>query len=255
MVSDVAGHSKWANRKHRKERQDAKKGNVFSKMAREIIVAARQGGANPETNARLRLAVEKAKDMRVPMDNIERAIQRGAGAGDEANLEEIVYEGYGPGGVAIMLEIVTDNRNRTAGEVRHIFAKHGGNLGESGCVAWMFERKGMIALDAEANKLDEEKATELALEAGAEDVKAEDGAFSLVTSPDDFEAALNVVRARGVKVDSAELTMVPRTEVRVEGEEARRLMRLLDALDDHDDVQEVHANYEMDEAEMAELGA
>lgn len=251
----VAGHSKWANRKHRKERQDAKKGKVFSKMAREIIIAARQGGGNPETNARLRLAVDKAKAMRVPMENIERAIQRGAGGGDEAALEELIYEGYGPGGVAVLLEIMTDNRNRTAGEIRHLFAKHGGNLGESGCVAWMFERKGLLSADAGENALDEDRAMEIALEAGAEDVKEEDGIFSIYTSPEDFEAVKRAVEARGVKLENAELTYVPKTEVRVEGKDAQQLLRLLDALEDHDDVQDVHANFLMDDAEMAEVGA
>lgn len=251
----VAGHSKWANRKHRKERQDAKKGKVFSKMAREIIIAARQGGGNPDTNARLRLAVDKAKAMRVPMENIERAIQRGAGGGDEAALEELIYEGYGPGGVAVLLEIMTDNRNRTAGEIRHLFAKHGGNLGESGCVAWMFERKGLLSADAGENGLDEDRAMEIALEAGAEDVKEEDGIFSIYTSPEDFEAVKRAVEARGVKLENAELTYVPKTEVRVEGKEAQQLLRLLDALEDHDDVQDVHANFLMDDAEMAEVGA
>ncbi len=251
----MAGHSKWANRKHRKERQDAKKGKIFSKMAREIIIAARQGGGNPETNARLRLAVDKAKAMRVPMENIERAIQRGAGGGDEANLEEMIYEGYGPGGVAILLEIMTDNRNRTAGEIRHLFSKHGGNLGETGCVAWMFERKGLLSADAQENRLDEERAMEIALEAGAEDVKEEDGIFSIYTSPEDFEAVKRAVEARGVKLENAELTYVPKTEVRVEGKDAQQLLRLLDALEDHDDVQDVHANFLMDDAEMAELGA
>lgn len=251
----MAGHSKWANRKHRKERQDAKKGKVFSKMAREIIIAARQGGGNPDTNARLRLAVDKAKAMRVPMENIERAIQRGAGGGDEAALEELIYEGYGPGGVAVLLEILTDNRNRTAGEIRHLFAKHGGNLGESGCVAWMFERKGLLSADAGENALDEDRAVEIALEAGAEDVKEEDGIFSIYTSPEDFEAVKRAVEARGVKLENAELTYVPKTEVRVEGKDAQQLLRLLDALEDHDDVQDVHANFLMDDAEMAEVGA
>ncbi len=251
----MAGHSKWANRKHRKERQDAKKGKIFSKMAREIMVAARQGGPNPETNARLRLAIEKARDMRVPQENIERAIQRGAGGGEGADVEELLYEGYGPGGVAILLEIMTDNRNRTAGEIRHIFSRNGGNLGESGCVAWMFERKGLIVLNREENGMDEEQVMLLALEAGAEDVRTQDDTFEIVTGPDDFEAVKKELLARGVKPESAELTMLPKTEVRVEGKEAQQLLKLLEAMEDHDDVQEVHANFVMDDAELAELGA
>jgi len=251
----MAGHSKWANRKHRKERQDEKKGKIFSKMAREIIVAARLGGGNPETNARLRLAIEKAKSFRVPWENIERAIQRGVGGGEGADLEELVYEGYGPGGVAILLEVMTDNRNRTAGEIRHLFTKHGGNLGESGCVAWMFERKGVLSAGAAENGLDEDKAMELALEVGAEDVRQEDGDFVFYSSPEDFERVKGALEARGVRLASAELTMVPRSEVRVEGKEAQQLLRLLDALEDHDDVQEVHANFLMDDAEMVRLEA
>lgn len=243
----MSGHSKWANRKHRKERQDAKKGKVFSKMATEIIMAARQGGGNPETNARLRLAVDKARAMRVPADNIERAIQRGVGAGEGEGLEEITYEGYGPGGVAILLEIVTDNRNRTAGEVRHLFSKHGGNMGEAGCVGWMFERKGILFLDRDKNRIDEDAVMTLALEAGAEDVRVEDDSYEIITSVDDFESVKKHVEGQGFEPEVAELTMIPKTEVRVESQEAQQLLRLIDALDDHDDVQEVHANYTMDD--------
>lgn len=249
----MAGHSKWANRKHRKERQDAKKGRIFSKMAREIMVAARQGGPNPETNARLRLAVEKAKEMRVPMENIERAIQRGAGGGEGADLEEIVYEGYGPGGVAIMVEIMTDNRNRTASEIRHIFSKHGGSLGESGCVSWMFDRRGVITVSRDSG-LDEDTLMLMALEAGAEDVRPEDdGSFTVVTGQEALEEVKNELVAQGVKVESAELTMLPKTEVRVEGKDAEQLIRLLDVLEDHDDVQEVHSNFTMDESLLEKL--
>lgn len=243
----MAGHSKWANRKHRKERQDAKKGKVFSKMATEIIMAARQGGSNPETNARLRLAVDKARAMRVPADNIERAIQRGAGGGEGEALEEITYEGYGPGGVAILLDIVTDNRNRTAGEVRHLFSKYGGNMGEAGCVGWMFERKGILVLDRDKSRIDEDAVMALALEAGAEDVRVEDDSYEIITAVDDFESVKKHVEAQGLESDVAELTMIPKTEVRVEDQEAQQLLRLIDALDDHDDVQEVHANYTMDD--------
>lgn len=251
----MAGHSKWANRKHRKERQDAKKGKIFSKMAREIMVAARQGGPNPETNARLRLAVEKAKEMRVPMENIERAIQRGAGGGEGSDLEEMVYEGYGPGGVAIMVEIMTNNRNRTASEIRHIFSKYGGNLGESGCVSWMFDRRGVITVSRDSG-LDEDTLMLLALEAGADDVRSEDdGTFTVVTGQEVLEQVKNGLLAHGVKVEGAELTMLPKTEVRVEGKEAEQLIRLLDMLEDHDDVQEVHSNFTMDESLLERLEA
>lgn len=246
----MAGHSKWANRKHRKERQDAKKGKIFSKMATEIIMAARQGGGNPETNARLRLAIEKAKAMRVPAENIDRAIQRGAGGGEGEDLEELTYEGYGPGGVAILLEIVTNNRNRTAGEVRHLFSKYGGNMGEAGCVAWMFERKGLLVLDRNKYGIDEDAVMTLALDAGAEDVRVQDDSFEIVTRIDEFEAVKRRVEAQGFEPELAELTMIPKSEVRVEGEEARQLLRLIDALEDHDDVQEVHANYAMDDVDL-----
>lgn len=255
-VNVMSGHSKWANTKHRKERQDAKKGKIFSKMAREIMVAAKAGGGDPETNARLRLAIDKARQMRVPADNIERAVQKGAGGGEGANLDEILYEGYGPGGVAVLLEIMTDNRNRTAAEVRHLFSKFGGNLGESGCVAWMFDRKGVISIDGSADGgPDEDKVMELALEAGAEDVRTDDGTFTIIAAPDDLGTVREHVTARGIKVESAEVTMVPQSEIRVEGPEAKKLLRLLDALEDHDDVQEIHANFTMDEEEMARLEA
>lgn len=251
----MAGHSKWANRKHRKERQDAKKGQVFSKVVREIMVAARSGGGNPDTNARLRLAVDKAKEVRMPLDNIERAIQRGAGGGEGADLEEILYEGYGPGGVAVLLEVMTNNRNRTAGEVRHIFSRNGGNLGESGCVAWMFERKGLITIERQPGGPDEEAALSLALEAGAEDMKVQEDSFEVITSPETLEEVKGYFQGQKVTLAGAELTMLPKTEVRVEGGDAAQLLRLLETLEDHDDVQAVHANFIMDDDEMAKLEA
>ncbi len=249
----MAGHSKWANRKHRKERQDAKKGKIFSKMAKEIMVAAREGGPNPETNNRLRLAIDKAKAMRVPMENIERAIQRGAGGGEGSNLEEVVYEGYGPAGVAVLAEIMTDNRNRTAAEVRHIFSRNGGNLGETGCVAWVFERKGLITINRSESGMDEDTLLLLALEAGAEDVKSDEENFSVITGQEELESVREGLTSQGIKVESAEITMLPKTEVKVEGREAEQLIRLLDALEDHDDVQEVYSNFTMDESEMERL--
>ncbi len=244
----MAGHSKWANRKHRKERQDERKGQVFSKMAREIMVAAREGGPNPEANARLRLAIAKARDARMPMENIERAIQRGAGGGDAATLEEVTYEGYGPGGVAILLEILTDNRNRTAGEIRHLFSRHGGNLGESGCVAWLFSRTGLITIPREENDVDEDRVLSLALEAGADDVSVEEDAFQVMVEPERLEEVRAALEAAGLKV-TGEITYLPSTEVDVRGREAEQLYRLLSALEDHDDVQEVHTNWAMAEEE------
>lgn len=249
----MAGHSKWANRKHRKERQDEKKGKVFSKMAREIMVAARQGGPNPEANARLRLAIAKARDARMPMENIERAIQRGAGGAEGEELEELTYEGYGPGGVAILLEILTNNRNRTAGEIRHIFSRHGGNLGESGCVAWMFNRTGLVTVPRDENAVDEDQVLALALEAGADDVTAGEDSFQVTVAPERLEEVRAHLERVGLKV-RGEITYLPTTEVDVRGKDAEQLYRLLDALEDHDDVQEVHTNWAMAEEELERLG-
>ncbi|QIA26825.1 YebC/PmpR family DNA-binding transcriptional regulator [Thermaerobacter sp. PB12/4term] len=247
----MAGHSKWANRKHRKARQDAKKGKIFSKLAREIITAVRQGGGDPEANPRLRLALERARQFSMPAENIERAIKRGLGESDAESYEELIYEGYGPGGVALMLEILTDNRNRSAGEIRHIFAKHGGNLGESGCVAWMFDRKGVITVPAQGAPAEDDLLL-LAVEAGAEDLKAEDGSFMIYTDPDDLHRVREALEKAGVPVEDAGLRMVPKTEVKVEGKEAEQLLRLLDALEDHDDVQEIYGNFELPDELLVE---
>ncbi|HEY8393325.1 MAG TPA: YebC/PmpR family DNA-binding transcriptional regulator [Thermaerobacter sp.] len=241
----MAGHSKWANRKHRKARQDAKKGKIFSKLSREIITAVRQGGGDPDANPRLRMALERARQYSMPAENIERAIKRGLGELDSGEeYEELIYEGYGPGGVALMLEILTDNRNRSAGEIRHIFAKHGGNLGESGCVAWMFDRKGVITVAGESLPSEDDLLL-IAVEAGAEDMKREDDGYIIYTSPDDLHEVREALEKAGVPVQDAALRMVPKTEVRVEGKEAEQLLRLLDALEDHDDVQEIYGNFEL----------
>ena len=251
----MAGHSKWANRKHRKERQDAKKGKIFSKMAKEITVAVKEGGPDPEANARLRLAIEKAKAFSVPAENIERAIQRGSGGQDSDNYEELIYEGYGPGGSAIMLQILTDNRNRTAAEIRHIFSRNGGNLGETGCVAWMFKRKGLLVIDRQAQSLSEEDLLLLAAEAGAEDVKTEEEVFEIYTSVDDLESVRrSLEEGSAIQFADVELTMVPNNEVEVQGKEAEQLLRLLDALEDHDDVQEVYHNASISEEALNTTG-
>ena len=248
----MSGHSKWHNRIHRKSRQDAKKGAVYSKMAKEITLAARSGGGDPDGNTRLRLAVDHAREAGVPADNIKRAIERGSGAGaDGANFEELLYEGYGPGGVAVLLEIATDNRNRTAGEVRYLFSRNGGNLGESGSVAWMFDRKGVLTVERGAGAPDEERMLELALEAGAEDVRTLDDAFEIVTAPQDFYAVKSALEGHGVSFVDAELTMVPKNQIRIEGKDAETLAHLVEALDEHDDVQAVHTNLLEDEAEVA----
>ena len=247
----MAGHSKWANRKHRKARQDAKKGKIFSKLAREIMAAVRQGGGDPDANPRLRLALERARQFSMPAENIERAIKRGLGETEAESYEELIYEGYGPGGVALMLEILTDNRNRSAGEIRHIFAKHGGNLGESGCVAWMFDRKGVITVAGEGAPSEDDLLL-LAVDAGAEDMKNEDGNFVIYTDPDDLHKVREALEQAGVPIESAELRMVPKTEVKVEGKEAEQLLRLLDALEDHDDVQEIYGNFELPDELLVE---
>ncbi|HOC05821.1 MAG TPA: YebC/PmpR family DNA-binding transcriptional regulator [Bacillota bacterium] len=237
----MAGHSKWANIKHKKARQDASRGKLFTKITREIIVAARQGGPDPDSNLKLRMAINKARAANIPNDNINRAIDRAVGSTDSDNLEEITYEGYGPGGVAILLDILTDNRNRTAGEIRYIFSRHGGSLGETGCVSWMFKRKGLILV--EGGNVDEDELMLVALEAGAEDVREEGQGWEIVTSPDDFEAVKNAVEGLGITPAAAEITMLPDTLT----EGPLQVMELIDALDEHDDVQNVYTNWDMPE--------
>ena len=242
----MSGHSKWANIKRKKERMDAQRGKVFTRLAREIIVAARTGGGDPEANPRLKAAIQRAKEANIPNENIQRAIQRGAGEAGGAGYEEVYYEGYGPGGVAIMLKILTDNRNRTASEIRYLFSRNGGNLGEAGCVSWMFARKGLIIIDKE--KFSDEDALLLAaLEAGAEDVKGEKDSYEVITGPEDFEKVRSTLAAQGIPAAAAEITMLPAGTVKMTGLEAERVMRLIEALEDHDDVQEVYANFEVEE--------
>ncbi|MBO8142066.1 MAG: YebC/PmpR family DNA-binding transcriptional regulator [Firmicutes bacterium] len=248
----MAGHSKWANIKHRKEKEDARRGKMFTKLSRQITVAAREGGPDPAANGRLRLAIDKARAVNMPMENIERAIKRGTGELEGVSYEEMIYEGYGPGGVAIMLEIMTDNRNRTASEVRHLFSRYGGSLGESGCVAWMFERRGVIAVERAA--VDDEDALLLAAaDAGADDVQAQEDRFEVQTPPGALDAVKRRLEEAGYRIVSAGLVMVPKTTVEVTGEDASRLMKLLDALEDHDDVQEVYANFDVPDEVLAAL--
>lgn len=249
----MAGHSKWANIKHKKAREDAKRGKIFTKIARQITLAAREGGGDPEANFKLRLAINKARTVNMPNENIERAIARGTGALESDNFEEVTYEGYGPGGVAILVEAATDNRNRTASEVRHTFSKNGGNLGETGCVAWMFETKGLIIIQSEEGAaVDEDEVMMAALEAGAEDVRVEEDAIEIITAPEDLEAVEKGLKAAGFQVASAEVTMLPQNTVAVEGEEAQRVLKLIDALEDLDDVQEVYTNADIPDALLAE---
>ena len=245
----MAGHSKWANIKHKKAREDAKRGKIFTKIAREIIVAARLGGGDPDHNPRLRRAIQKAKSYNMPKENIERAIKRGTGELEGTSFEEVIYEGYGPGGVAILIEAITDNRNRTVSEIRTIFTKHGGSLGEAGCVAWMFDKKGMITVEG----VDEDRLMEIAIEAGAEDVREEEGVFQVITAPDELEDVREQLEQKGVTVKEATLTYIPQSTVRVEGEKAEKLIKLLDALENHDDVQNVYANFDVPEEVLSSI--
>jgi YebC/PmpR family DNA-binding regulatory protein len=236
----MAGHSKWANIKHKKARQDANRGKVFTKITREIIVAVRHGGADPEGNMQLRMALNKARAANIPNDNINRAIARAVGSSEGDNLEEITYEGYGPGGVAILLDILTDNRNRTAGEIRYILSRKGGNLGETGCVSWMFKRKGLILVEEGA---DEEELMLAALEAGAEDVREAGQGWEIVTAPEDLEKVKDALEGLGLTLAAAELTMLP--DSLCEG--PAQVLDLIDALEEHDDVQNVYTNWDMPE--------
>jgi YebC/PmpR family DNA-binding regulatory protein len=242
----VSGHSKWSSIKHKKGAADAKRGQLFTKLARAIQVAARDGGGDPAGNAALATAVQKAKDARMPKDNIERAIAKGTGAdASGVAIEQVVYEGYGPGGVAIMVEALTDNRNRTSAEVRHVFSRNGGSLGEPGSVAWTFRKKGVLVADAGRYSEDDLVA---AIDAGAEDVSVDGDVFEVITEPADLPAVRAALEGAGVKLDSAELTMRADNRVPVEEGEARALLRLLDELEDQDDVAAVHANFDVDDA-------
>jgi len=245
----VAGHSKWANTKHRKARVDAQKGKIFTKIARELTVAAREGGEDLNANFRLRLAVQKARENNMPGENIQRAIQKGVGGQDGSNFEQANYEGYAVSGVAVLLEILTDNRNRTAAEIRHIFSRHGGSLGELGCVSWIFNRKGTISVCVKGQNMDEDDLILLALEAGAEDVTAEgDHSYTLTTGVDSFESVKQALLDQGLEIVSDEVTMLPSTTVAIsDQEDASKIIRLLETLDDHEDVQNVYANFEIPE--------
>ena len=236
----MSGHSKWSTIKHKKGAADAKRGKIFSKLIKEITVAARMGGGDPEANSRLRHALINARTQNMPKDTYERAVKKGAGGLDGVNYEEIVYEGYGPGGVAVLVECMTDNRNRTIAEVRHAFGKAGGNVGTSGCVAWMFDKKGLITV----NKKDatEETLMEVALEAGAEDIKDEDDSFDIIMDPSDFDAVKDAIDAANIKFEAAEITMIPQTLTELKGSEAEQMIKFMDVLDDLDDVQKFYSN-------------
>ncbi len=245
----MSGHSKWHSIKHKKGALDAKRGKLFTKFIKEITVAARSGGGDPDGNARLRKAVFDAKAGNMPNETIDRAVRRGTGEEEGVNYEEITYEGYGPGGVALLIESVTDNRNRTVAEIRHMFSKNGGNLGESGSVGWLFEKKGYIVVEKTSKP--EEELFELAIEAGADDLRDDEENFEIITSPEQFDSVSAAIKAAGIEPQVAEISMVPQTYVKLEGQEARQMLKLMEALEDHDDVQKVSANFDISEADMA----
>lgn len=244
----MSGHSKWATIKHKKGALDAKRGKIFTRLIKEIMVAAKSGGGDPDGNPRLRSAILAAKSENMPNDNIQRAIKRGTGEIEGASYEDITFEGYGPGGVAIIVEVLTDNRNRAVSEIRHAFSKNGGNLGESGSVSYMFSKKGVIIVAKSA--ADEDKLTEIVLDAGADDLNDDGDYWEILTSPKDFEAVRDAVKAAKIEPESAEVTMVPSTYQKLEGTQTSAMMRLLETLEDLDDTQNVYSNFEMDEAQV-----
>jgi len=248
----MSGHSKWSTIKRKKGKLDAQRGAMFTKVIKEITVAARQGGGDPEANARLRAAVNAAKAINMPADNIKRAILKGTGELPGASYEEVYYEGYGPGGVAVLVLAQTDNKNRTVAEVRHIFTRHGGNLGEAGCVGWMFHKRGYITVDKD--KASEEKLMDLAIESGASDFRADDTqVYEIYTEFNDFEKVRLALERSAVPIATAEITMIPQTNVKIEGKEAEQMIKLYEALEEHDDIQKVYANFDIDEKLLEQL--
>ena len=250
----MSGHSKWAQIKHKKAVVDAKRGKIFSKIAKEIAVAARLGGGDPDGNPRLRTVLENAREVNMPGENIKRAIMKGTGELPGVSYEESIYEGYGPGGTAILLEVLTDNKNRTVPEIRHIMTKNGGNLGEAGCVAWMFEKKGYILV--EKTKIDEDSLMSAALEAGSEDMKNDPGEdnYEIITAPEDVNKVKAALEAGGIPVSLAEITMLPKSYVALDGKSAEQMIRLVDALEDHEDIQNVYTNFNIPDEVMAKVG-
>jgi YebC/PmpR family DNA-binding regulatory protein len=246
----MSGHSKWATIKHKKAALDAKRGKAFTRLIKEIMIAARNGG-DPDGNPRLRTAILAAKAVSMPSDNIKRAIMRGTGELEGGQIDEILFEGYGPGGAAVLVNVATDNRNRTISEIRHLFSKNGGNLGEQGSVSWMFERKSQIMVDAE--KATEDQLMGIVLDAGADDIRDGGGAWEVLSPPDAHEMVLAALEKAGIPTESAEIAMVPKNTVKLEGKNANAMLKLYDALEEHDDVQNVYGNYEVDEAEVEAL--
>ena len=247
----MSGHSKWSSIKHKKGATDAKRGKVFSKLIKEITVAARLGGGDPDGNPRLRTAIAAAKAENMPKDNIERAIKKGTGELEGTTYEEANYEGYGPGGVAVLVNCLTDNKNRAVADVKHLFERNGGNLGEPGCVSWMFEQKGLIVF--EKDKVDEEQLLDLALESGAEDVKEEETEIEVITDPSDFESVKKAIDDAGLSFIIAEITMIPKNTLKVEGKKAQQMFNLMQGLEDNDDVNHVYANFDISDEVLEAL--
>jgi len=239
----MSGHSKWATTKHKKMAIDAKRGKVFTKLIKEITIAARIGGGDPNGNPRLRTAIAKAKESNMPSDNIKKAIQRGTGELPGVNYEESIFEGYGPGGAAILISIMTDNKNRTVSEIRHMLSKNGGNMGEAGCVSWMFDKKGYLIV--EGGKVDEDSLMNLVLEAGAEDMRKDAGNFEIITAPGDFEKVKGVIENAGIAVAFAEITMLPQNYIDLDEKSAEQVLKLMEILEDHEDVQNVYSNFNL----------
>jgi len=248
----MSGHSKWSTIKHKKGAADAKRGKLFSKLIKEITVAARLGGGDPTSNARLRAILDKARTANMPSDNVTRAIKKGTGELEGSSYEEAIFEGYGPGGVALYIECLTDNRNRTVSELRHLLTRMGGNLGESGCVAWMFSKQGVLTFD---KSVGEDKLMEVALEAGAHDIEDDGDTLTVVTDPASFEQVRKTLNDKGLATTEAEVTMVPQNTVKLEGHDAERMVKLMEALEDHDDVQKVSANFDIDSSVLEKLAS
>jgi YebC/PmpR family DNA-binding regulatory protein len=245
----MSGHSKWHSIKHKKGALDAKRGKLFTKLIKELTVAARQGGGDPNGNARLRKAISDAKNANMPNDTIDRAVRRGTGEEGGVNYEEVTYEGYGPGGVALLIQTMTDNRNRTVAEIRHLFSKNGGNLGESGSVGWMFEKKGYLVVDKGSKT--EDQLFDIAIESGADDIRDDEDNWEIITTPENFETVQSAIKSAGITPQVAEIEMVPQNYIKLEGSQAHQMIKLMEALEDHDDVQKVSANFDMSEADMA----
>ncbi len=248
----MSGHSKWSSIKHKKAAVDAKRGKLFTKIIKEISVAARLGGGDQNSNSRLRTAVQNAKDANMPQDNIQRAIKKGTGELPGVSYEEARFEGYGPGGVAILVDILTDNKNRSVADIRHIFSRNGGNLGEPGCVAWMFDKKGLILIEED---IDEDVVMDAAIEAGAEDIIKEDDTFEITTETEALESVKNALEKKGLTLSVAEVSMVPQSTIKLEGKTAQHILKLMDALEDHEDVQQAYANFDIPDEVMQEAEA